>query len=520
MLPATNLRLGLALSPGRRGSWRHCKAICNHKADQSIRRKRVERVESRPLHRRAAFAIAVLRIVAFAGAAGAQPNARPPSDPTPATLLPAPPVSDPMLTPPDEAPRHIASWDEALGLIRTQSPDYVTSYQSVLRAEAQKRIALAAVLPVLTAQGSYVHQFYTSSLTLLAQNPATGGAPLPVPLVSPNPDTWALTIGANWSVLNPRALYGVGTASENIDVAKLTFSEQRREIAVAIVHTMLATLAAERVAEVDRVGLRSGLERLALTQARLQFGQGTALDVDRGQQDVESARSLIISGDESLREAREALGAALGSPTPISPPGDLDLEQFENAVARTCRLNDDLDRRPDVAAARGRVDLAKRAVHDAELLFAPYLGVESQFSQSNVSVLGPTRTWDLGATITLPLYDGGARYGVLRDARASLEQSRESLVTVRLNAIVGSAQALRLVGVRQAARDVAKQQRDLAKRIDGRTRDGYAHGLGTSLDLVTSAQALRQAEIDLAILDFQVAEARADAVLTNGECLY
>jgi multidrug efflux system outer membrane protein len=436
--------------------------------------------------------------------------------PDPPTIT-APPVSDPMLVAPEEAPRHIASWDEALGLIRSQSPDYVTSAQSVARVEAQKRIALAAVLPVLTAQGSYVHQFYTSAVPLLTP-PAN--APVPVTLVSPAPDTYGFNVAATWSVLNPRALYAVGTASESIDVAKLTFSEQRRQIALSVVHTMLATLAAERVAEVNRVGLRSGLERLALTQARLQFGQGTALDVDRGQQDVEAARGLIISGDESLREAREALGVSLGSAVPISPPGDLDLEQFENAVARTCKWNDDIDRRPDVAAARGQVDLARRSVRDAELLFAPFIGVESQFADANVSVLGPTKTWNLGATITLPLYDGGARYGMLRDARAALEQSREALVRARLDAVVGSAQALRLVGVRQASRDVAKQQRDLAKRIDDRTRDGYAHGLGTSLDLVTSAQALRQDEIDLAILDFQVAEARADAVLTNGECVY
>jgi multidrug efflux system outer membrane protein len=459
------------------------------------------------------------------GAPPAKPGAAPgalgtapatPMTPDPPTPI-APPVSDPMLSPPEDAGRHIASWDEALSLIRSQSPDYVTAYQSVLRAEAQKRVALAAVLPTLSVQGSYVHQFYTESVPLLTGTP---NAPQAVTLVSPAPDTFTFSVAANWNILNPRSIYEVGTASRAIEVQKLSFSEQRRQIALAIVHTMLATLAAERVSDVNRVGLRSGLERLVLTQTREQYGQGTALDVDRGQQDVESARSLIINSDESLREAREALGQALASPTPISPPGDLDLETFESAVARTCKPNDDIERRPDVLAARGKVDLAQRAVRDAELLFAPYINVQSEFQDSNVAVLGPTKNWDLGATITLPLFDGGARYGVLRDAKAQLEQSREALVTARLGAVVGSATALRLVGVRQAARDVAKQQRDLAKRIDDRTRDGYAHGLGTSLDLVTSAAALRQAEIDLAILDFQVAEARADAVLTNGECLY
>jgi multidrug efflux system outer membrane protein len=420
-----------------------------------------------------------------------------------------PDVTDPMLAPPQEAPRHIASWDEALSLIREQSPDYVTSQQAVLRAEAQERIALAAVLPILGVQGSYTHQFYTASFNIAGFN-----------LVSPSPTVWSVNVGASWQAINPRAIYQVGTASENVDVTKLTFANQRRLIAQNIVDAMLATLAAERVADVNRVGLRYALQRLALTQARQQFGQGTALDVDRGQADVESARRLIISGDEALLQSREALGAALGSPVAISPPGDLDLDQFENAVAHTCHVNEELDRRPDVIAAQGQVNIAKRHVNEAWLLFSPSVALGSDYTDNNVAVLGPKKTWDIQAVLTVPLYDGGARYGALRDARAALEQARQALVTTRLAAIVGSAQADRLVGVRQAAQAVSRRQVEVARRIDDRTRDGYAKGIGTSLDLVTSAQALRQAEIDLAILDFQVAGARADAVLTNAECEY
>ena len=92
-------------------------------------------------------------------------------------------------------------------------------------------------------------------------------------------------------------------------------------------------------------------------------------------------------------ESREALGAALGSPVAMSPPGGLDLDQFEAAVARTCHLNDDIDCRPDVAAARGQVDIAERKVHEAELLFSPTLGLASEFADNNVAVLGPVRTW-------------------------------------------------------------------------------------------------------------------------------
>jgi outer membrane protein TolC len=429
----------------------------------------------------------------------------------------APSVEDPMLAPPPGAPRSIASWDDALALIRAQSPDYLSSAEAVRRASAQREIALAAVLPVVTAQGAYTHQLLSP---LHAALEAPGNPPVTVSIVTPPADVFTVGGSISWSVINPRGIYGVGTADRAIDAAQLTFEDRRRQIASTAVDAMLATLAATRVAELNRVGLRASLDRLALTKARLLYGQGTELDVDRAMQDVASSRSTLITGDESLQRAREALGVVLGSPIAMSPPEAADLASFEAAVARTCRLNDDVERRPDVAAARKRVEIAERAVHDAELMFAPSIALSSALQYSTQPVLAPNSTWSVGAALNLPIYDGGARYGALRDSNAALVQARQALVETRLTAVVASAQARRNVGVLEHTRDVAREERDLAARIDARTRDGYAHGLGTSLDLVISAQALRQAEINLAILEFQVDDARANAVLVDAECVY
>ena len=153
-------------------------------------------------------------------------------------------------------------------------------------------------------------------------------------------------------------------------------------------------------------------------------------------------------------------------------------------------------------------------------MFVPNVGLSSSVQYSNAPVLAPNTTWSLAAVLNVPIYDGGVRYGALKDSRAALEQARQALATVRLDAITASVRTHRAVGVFEHTRDVARDQRDLAARVDGRVRDGYAHGLGTSLDLVLSAQALRQADIDLAILDFQVDDARANVVLIDAECVF
>ena len=57
---------------------------------------------------------------------------------------PLPPVADPMLAPPAEAPVTVSSWGDALTRVRARSPEYAISMKSIERAEAQTRIALAS----------------------------------------------------------------------------------------------------------------------------------------------------------------------------------------------------------------------------------------------------------------------------------------------------------------------------------------------------------------------------------------
>jgi outer membrane protein TolC len=414
-----------------------------------------------------------------------------------------------MLAPAPPAPLRVASWDEVLRLIRTKAPSYTTSAQAVEVAQGAARIALAGVLPSLTVEGGFTHQFLSETVTLGGQS-----------FVTPAPNVVTAQGTLAWNVFSPRALHGLGTAHRSVDAANLSFEDARRQIALGAVDVFLATLAQERVSELNRVGLRTALERLALTEGRLRFGQGTQLDRDRALQDVVTARDQLITGDESLRQSRESLGLLLGLEGQVDAPPELDLQGFESAVATTCRLNENLESRPDVAAARLRLEVAERNIDDALLQAAPFVSLVAQGGFASEPVLSPNGTFSVGALLTFPLYDGGVRYGVWRQNRALAEEARADLAATRLAAAVSAARADRAASVFTASRDLAREERDLARRIDQRTRTGYAQGLGTSLDLVTSAQSLRAAENRLAVLEFQVAQARANALLTNAECAF
>jgi outer membrane protein TolC len=74
------------------------------------------------------------------------------------------------------------------------------------------------------------------------------------------------------------------------------------------------------------------------------------------------------------------------------------------------------------------------------------------------------------------------------------------------------------VTVSESSLHVATAARDLAAETDRLTRLAYQEGRGTSLELITAAQQLREAEIQLALREFDLVKARVLAVLALASC--
>ncbi|WP_437728672.1 TolC family protein [Sorangium sp. So ce861] len=448
-----------------------------------------------------------------AGAAAPPAAAAPAPAGTPAVTPQRIEVNDPALAPVPPAARTLASWNEARAIIEQRSVDLVVAVQEVARAEGSARRALAQALPNLDASGE------------LSRLLAPGGADAPTRA--------GASITLRQPILAPRAWYGIGTADLAVEVAKLSLEDRRRFTLVAVADAVVSIVTTERLSEVNRVGLRSALELLELTRRRERLGTGTKLDVVRAEQDVALARATLVSGDESLRRAREALGAALGLKGEVGVPQDFSLNGIAAELGSQCTQTR-TDQRADVRAARAELELAERGLTDAKLAFAPYaevsstLGAQTYFggtAADGVGGLGDagevTRSgwsWSIRAVLTVPIWDGGARYGDLRINRAAVEQQRARLGAVERSAELESTQAVRSVEVAEQARGVAEQSRDLARETARLTQVAFEAGTVTSFDLVESSRRQRQAEIDLAVREFEVVKAKISALLASASC--
>jgi outer membrane protein TolC len=437
-----------------------------------------------------------------------------------------------MLTPVPPPARLLGSWQEALAYVRARSTDLRIAVDQALQAEAQTRIALAAYLPTINATGIATHNFLTKDNVPKAQT-LTGttlvnGAPTPVTVTvpasggtttTPTPDYVTGNVQIQQAIINVPALDQVSIDELAEDVAHLSVEAEKRVLALSVANDVVAVVTAERSAEINRVGLRVALEQVEIASQKHSLGVATGLDLVRAQQNAANARATLVTGDESLREAREGLGLALGLAEETGVAPNVSLDGVADAAVASCRAVPSVDERPDVVQARTNLEVAKRNLRNVWYQFLPTLSAQSTLASTGQPVYSSlATTWNIQGILSISIWDGGARYGMLRNARAAEDIAAQTLEALRRQAVIQVEQAKRQLVVADASYRVAFEQRDLAEKNDRMTQAAFASGQATSLELVTASEAHRQAELNLALQEFGVVKARLAAMLALAAC--
>jgi outer membrane protein, multidrug efflux system len=431
-------------------------------------------------------------------------------------LPPAPTVDDPKLSPMTPAVHVVGSWHQAVQISRQRSTDLRIALADVEKARGAWRQALAQALPSIQGSTSFTLTPWDSSTS---SSGAAGGAAGQSTDSSPTSWGWRASLGLTQPILALHDWHAIGTADKAVSNAELSVEDQQRQVLNGVANAIVALIVAERQTELNRAGLRSALETLELTKTKERLGGGNSLDIVRAKQDVAQARSAVVSGDESVRQAREALGLALGYGEPWGVTPGFDLGALEAELRKTCSQLGKLDERADLAAARGAVEIADRQLDEVWLQFAPTADVGTTLStQANSGGGGVNGAWSLAVSLSWQIWDGGARYGSLRSGRASVDQAQQRYESALRGATTDASRANRGVSVAEEERAVSTEARDLAVETERLARLNYQLGPGTSLDLVTAAQQRRQAEIQLAVKDYGIVGARIGALLTSARC--
>jgi multidrug efflux system outer membrane protein len=437
---------------------------------------------------------------------------------------------DPLLAGFPPAAEKLESFEQALNLLQAHNSDLRIQTERVRQAEADSRAELARVLPSLagqlTAEQNVLHPGQ-NSLGRAAGTGATGtGAGSSIGVLDPDEEesrpTHVLGVGtlsATLPLIDVPAWYGISSARASERAADWTLEDLHRTLVRDLSRRLITALAAERLAEIERAALLNAQERMYLTRRSFELGASNRLDVVRLEQDYAVSRGDVIRANEAVRNARENLGLLLGRPSGLGVAPGFKLAGLPEQARSVCRPLEGLEARADLRAQRSLIEAAQRRVGEQTAQYLPTLGLQSQVFAFTAEP-GPIEvpTWSIAAVLQFNFWDGGGRGAARNRAQSQQREAEEQALLVERTARIEVAQARRGIDVARERMVEAENARDLAREADRLTRRAFEVGRGNSLDLVQSATTFRQAELNLALREYDLAFAVVDGFTSISSC--
>ncbi|MDP1825019.1 MAG: TolC family protein [Archangium sp.] len=387
------------------------------------------------------------------------------------------------------------AFDEAVQRALESHPALRVATAEAARATAQVDQARAASLPTLgvNAVGTRLDADRVLGDRVIAgANQLGANLQLQVPLVAAH--RWA-----QWR-----------RAGVNADAVKASAADVRRQVAMAAGRVWLQVLAQQRVVVAATRALDVSGAHLQHAKDRRTAGLGSELDEIRAAQEVAVARQQRATAQGTLLRFEEMLGVAVGLDGAVSARDEEPSLQVPAAALEAAG-------RTDVRAALARLDAAKEGTAWDWSDYTPLLTAVVQPGYQNPATLTvPLWSFQAQLVLSLPLYDGGLRYGQQRERRALAQQAAAQLEAVQRQASAELRAALAQVTQADEALAAARDAATQAGRTLDLAQQAFRAGASTNLEVVDAERRSRDAETAVALAEDGSRQARLEVLASSG----
>ncbi|CAG2133710.1 efflux transporter outer membrane subunit [Cupriavidus plantarum] len=308
------------------------------------------------------------------------------------------------------------------------------------------------------------------------------------------------------------AVSSVRASEADAEQVRLTLTN-----AIARAYNELARLYTLRDIANDEVVQRRDV--LRVTNGRVTMGLDTEVEKRTAEADLATAEAALSALDGSIRRTRYQLGALLGK----GPDRGLAIEKPALGAGAEVRLPDNLpadllSRRPDIVAARWRVDATLHDIKVAKAEFYPDINLSAAIGLDAIGwgrfLRAASRTASAGPAIHLPIFDGGALRAQLKGRYADFDYAVANYNETLINALTDVATQLSDIQSIDAQIVNAERSDTAAQRAQKLAMAQYKAGLTTQLTVLnatTNALASSQnvANLRMTRRDRQIALASA-----------
>ncbi len=365
------------------------------------------------------------------------------------------------------------------------NPNLKNVGEMVYQADKVINSAWSMLLPNLSAKGNIIRN--QQEIALDFPDPTNPGTMSEMVIQ----EKWGKSFGftANMTLFNARSIPLIKYAYDDADRVRLEAKRLRNDLLFAVTTAYYQVNSMQEMIAVWQENLNIAEEFHRLSQARVQAGQSTSIDVLRAEIQVMDARKGLANAEDARRMAKTGLSYLIGLEGEYEVVGpeqvtsvDGDLEGLkERALAD----------RVDIKEAAMREKMAERLKTETWMKWIPAFDVTYDWSwNSAAGFAGDNDSWMLIFGARWTLLEGGGRIAELKTRESQIRMSKNSLDQLTLDIKQNVEQSYLDVNKRRRNVDFADKQVALAEENHKLIARQFEVGIATSLDLLTAATEL------------------------------
>ena len=292
----------------------------------------------------------------------------------------------------------------------------------------------------------------------------------------------------------------------NVRAAEATVYSERASVKASEIQTLLSAAQAfsDLARDQDIVVIRKQniaflVEQVRAANARLKVGEGTKTDVSLAESELAQGQSLLANAIYQVKQSQavfvQIVGEAPKGVRQAKPIAKQVPKTIDSAVATGWREH------PQIIATTYAIDAAGFKVKSAEGQMLPGVVIQGQIANnkgdSPYSSLNNYASSSLTARLNVPIYQGGAEYGQIREAKERLGQQRIMLDSVRLEVQKTIVSGMAQYEAAQASISASLTQMKAASEALAGVIEERKVGQATTLDVLDSQTRVLNAKENL-----------------------
>lgn len=251
------------------------------------------------------------------------------------------------------------------------------------------------------------------------------------------------------------------------------------------------------IVEVQKSNVRVLEQTLKQTRDRFNVGEVTRTDVAQSEAQLAAGKTQLLTAEAQLVTTKSNFRRIIGNEPEALAPGSPVDRYLPGTLPTAVELG--LTENPNVTAAMFGIDVSYLQVKVNEGALLPVVTLQAAVQQTYESTMTLYRSFGASATaqLTVPIYQGGAEYSLIRQSKETLAQQRLVLEQTRDQTRANVVTAWGQLVAGKAQVQSAQSQVTASEIALNGVREEAKAGQRTTLDVLNAQQALVNARVAL-----------------------